>query len=410
MATRPVWAEISRPRLLENYRLLRKLAGAAGLLAIVKADAYGHGVLACSQALAAENPRGWLGVTSVEEGAAVRAACPDARILVMGGVWEREAETAIQHRLTPAVWEPSQIAWLDSAARAQGLAATSIPVVPIPVHLEIDTGMSRQGARPEALPALLERLSDATALRVEGVMTHLHSPESLDGRANAAQLDRFVTALDAITARGFQPEWIHAGNSATALTEGGAADLTRLAARFNARAMLRPGLALYGCAPRFSSAGLSLAGFSGAGFSGAEPLSTAHLLQPVLSWKTRIVSLRTIQPGETAGYSATFRAARPTRLALLPVGYADGLNRQLSNRGSVLARGQRAPIAGRISMDLTTIDVTDIPGVEIGDEVVLIGRQERERITAWDQADLADTIPYEILCNIAARVSRVMKD
>ena len=405
MTTRPVWAEISRPRLLANYRLLRSLAGAADLLAIVKANAYGHGVLACSEALVAENPRLWLGVTGVEEGAAVRAIAPEPQIVVMGSVWQREAEAAIAHRLAPVVWEPSQIEYLHSAAIARKSEPASIPV-----HLEIDTGMSRQGTRLDALPALLERISASPAMRLEGVMTHLHSPEFLDGRANAAQLDQFVTSLDTITAHGFHPQGIHAGNSATVLIEGGAKALIDLATRYSAKAMLRPGLALYGYAPRFSSAGLSLAGFSASGFSGAAPLSSANQLQPVLSWKTRIISLRTVAPGETAGYCATFRAARPSRLALLPAGYADGLNRHLSNRGSVLVRGHRAPIAGRISMDLTIIDVTDIPGVEIGDEVTLIGEQGNAKITAYDHADWADTIPYEILCNIAARVPRVMKD
>jgi alanine racemase len=403
MTTRPVWAAISRPRLLENYRLLRRLAGDAELLAMVKANAYGHGVLGCAEALVAENPGAWLGVTGVEEGAAVRAIAPNARILVMGGVWQREAEAVIPHRLTPVVWEPSQMAWLDSAAT--GPTAGSVPV-----HIEIDTGMSRQGVRLEALSALLDRIATVPALRVEGVMTHLHSPEALDGGANASQLGQLVTALDTISTRGHRPEWIHAGNSATVLTAGGAASLAQLAAGYGAKAMLRPGIALYGYAPRFSSAGISLSGFSGAGFSGAEPLSTARLLQPVLSWKTRIASLRSIQPGETAGYNATFRACRPSRLALIPTGYADGFNRLLSNRGSVLVCGYRAPIAGRISMDLATIDVTDIPGVQIGDEVALIGEQDKERITAWDHADFASTIPYEILCNIAARVPRVMKD
>jgi alanine racemase len=405
MATRPVWAEISRPRLLENYRLLRRLAGDADLLAIIKANAYGHGVLAFAESIAAENPRAWLGVTGVEEGAAVRDVAPEARIVVMGSVWQSEAHAAIEHRLTPVVWESTQIDALQSAAAARSLAARSIPV-----HVEIDTGMSRQGVRLECLPAVLERLSASPVLRLEGAMTHLHSPEALDNCANSNQLETFVTALDTIAARGFRLESIHAGNSATVLSDKGAATLTRIAAKYNARAMLRPGLALYGYAPRFSSAGLSLTGFTGAGFKGAEPLATSHLLRPVLSWKTRVVSLRTIQPGETTGYNATFCATRPTRIALLPVGYADGLNRLLSNRGSVLIRGRRAPIAGRISMDLTTIDVTDVPGVEIGDEVTLIGEHGRERITAYDHADLAGTIPYEILCNIAARVPRVMKD
>jgi alanine racemase len=406
MTTRPVWAEISRPRLVENYRLLRRLAGEAGLLAIIKANAYGHGVLACAEAITAENPRAWLGVTGVEEGSAVRVVAPQARIVVMGSVWGQcEAEAAIEHRLIPVVWEPSQIDALQSAASARALAKG-----PIPVHIEIDTGMSRQGVRLECLPTLLDRLSDSPALRCEAAMTHLHSPEALDDRANADQIERFVTALDTIVRCGIRFDRIHAGNSATVLSESGPASLVRIAEKYNAKAMLRPGLALYGYAPRFSSAGLSLSGFSNSGFSGGEPLATAHLLQPVLSWKTRVISLRTIQPGETAGYNATFRAARPARIALLPVGYADGLNRLLSNRGSVLVRGRRAPIAGRISMDLTTIDVTDIPSVEIGDEVILIGEPGRERISAWDHADLTGTIPYEILCNIAARVPRLVKD
>jgi len=405
MGTRPIWAEISRSRLLENYRLLRRLVGEAELLAIIKANGYGHDAVACAQVLASENPHAWLGVTGVEEGAAVRSVAPQALIVVMGSVWKGEADAAIEHCLTPVVWELSQIESLQTATRTLGLSAGAIPV-----HLEIDTGMSRQGVRLDALPALLDLLTASPALRVEAVTTHLHTSEALDGQANSEQLAKFVTALDTITARGPAPEWIHAGNSATVLSQGGAANLARIAAGYKAKAMLRPGLALYGYSPRFSSAGLSLSGFSSTGFSGTEPLATAHLLQPVLSWKTRIVSLRTIGRGETAGYCATFRATQRTRIALLPVGYADGLNRLLSNRGRVLLRGQRAPIAGRISMDLTTIDVTDIPGVEIGDEVVLIGEQARERITAYDHADLVDTIPYEILCNIAARVPRVMKD
>lgn len=405
MTTRPVWAEISRPRLLENYRLLCRLAGDADLLAIIKADAYGHGALACAQAIAAESPRAWLGVTSVEEGTAIRVVAPQARIVVMGSVWQNDAGAAIENGLTPVVWESFQIEALQSAASARGLGSASIQV-----HIEIDTGMSRQGVRLECLPALLERLTAAPTLRVEGVLTHLHSPEALDNSANSDQLDRFATSLDTISAHGHRFDWVHAGNSATVLSDGGSAALIKIAARYKAKAMLRPGLALYGYAPRFSSAGLSLAGFSSAGFSGAEPLATSRLLQPVLSWKTRVISLRTIQPGETAGYNATFLAMRPTRIALLPVGYADGFNRLLSNRGSVIVHGRKAPIAGRISMDLTTIDVTDIPGVEIGDEVTLIGEHGRERITAYDHADLAGTIPYEILCNIAARVPRVVKD
>ena len=381
MNVRPVWAEVSRSKLLHNFRLLRSLAGQADLLAVVKANAYGHGTAACSQVLA-EGGVKWLGVTDVNEGVAARAVSPKAEILAMGGLWTGEAETAIAHRLTPVVWESFH---LEEAARVGQ---------PIPVHLEIDTGMSRQGVRFGDLPALLDKLQALPDLQLNGVLTHFHSPEVLDSSATQEQLAQFVTSVDTIYARGLRPRWIHAGSSAS-LLECGTDALVKLAEKHGAKAMLRPGLALYGYAPRFS---------------GSERLAIADKLTPVLTWKTRVTSLRTIEPGETAGYCATFRAVRRTRLALLPVGYADGLNRLLSNRGAVLVRGQRAQMAGRISMDLTIVDVTDVPGVEIGDEVVLIGEQGTERMTAYDHADLAGTIPYEILCNISARVPRVMVD
>jgi alanine racemase len=381
MNTHPVWAEISRPNLLHNFRLLRSLAAPAELLAIVKANAYGHGAVACSQALAGDGAQ-WLGVTSVAEGVAVRAVCPDTKILAMCGLWPGEAETARAHRITPVVWEPVH---LDEAARSDQ---------PLSVHLEIDTGMSRQGVRFAELPRLLDKLHRLPSLDLDGVMTHFHSPEVLDCPANQQQFAQFVTAIDTIAARGLHPRWIHAGNSATLLNSGAAA-LVELAKKYDAQPLLRPGLALYGYAPRFTG--------------GANP-TVADELKPVLTWKARVASLRTIAPGETAGYCATFRANRPTRLALLAVGYADGLNRLLSSCGSVLLHGKRAPIAGRISMDLTIVDVTEIPDVQIGDQAVLIGKEGAEAITAYDHADLAGTIPYEILCNINARVPRVMVD
>jgi alanine racemase len=381
MNARPTWAEISRSSLLHNFRHLQSLAAPAGLLAVVKANAYGHGAVACSEALVSAGAQ-WLGVTDVAEGASVRAACSGVHILAMGGLWPGEAATAYAHQLTPAVWEPIH---LEEAARAGA---------PLSVHLEIDTGMSRQGVRIAELPALLDKLSVLPSVRLEGVLTHFHSPEMLDSAANGEQFAQFVTAMDTIHARGLRPKWIHAGNS-TSLLQPGAGALVKLAEKYGTKAMLRPGLALYGYAPRFSGE--------------AAPDFAANL-KPVLTWKSRVASLRTIQSGETAGYCATFRATRPTRLALLPVGYADGLNRMLSNRGAALVRGHRAHIAGRVSMDLTILDVTDIPGVEIGDEAVLIGAQGTETITACDQADLSGTIPYEILCNINARVPRVMVD
>lgn len=381
MSARPVWAEISRSNLLHNFGLLRKLAAPAELLAVVKANAYGHGAVACSRVLADSGAK-WLGVTDAIEGAAVRAACPDAEILLLCGLWPGEVDTALKQRLVPVVWEREH---LEEAARPGAIMA---------LHLEIDTGMSRQGVRVESLPALLDRFQALPSLRLQGVMTHFHSPEIRESATTSEQMARFAAALEVIASRGLRPQWIHAGNSAT-LLEPGADELLALAAKHGATAMLRPGLALYGYAPRFTG--------------GAEPKAAAEL-KPVLAWKTRVSSLRWIEAGETAGYCGTFRAKRRTQLALLAAGYADGLNRLLSNKGMVLLRGKRAAIAGRVSMDLTIVDVTDIPGVEIGDEAVLIGAQGAERITAYEHADLTGTIPYEIVCNINTRVPRVMVD
>lgn len=381
MSARPVWAEVSHLALLHNFNLLRSRACPAEVLAVVKANAYGHGAIAVAQTLVSAGAE-WLGVTDVAEGVAVRAVCPGAGILVMGGLWPGEAAIAREHRLTPAVWEKFH---LEEAANAE---------VPLTVHLEIDTGMSRQGVPIADLPEFLKALRAAPNLELEGVHTHFHSPEELDKPATAEQFQRFVTAVDTIYANGFRPKLLHVGNSASLLHPGAQA-LASLAEGYGAKALLRPGLALYGYAPRFT---------------GANAPTFEHELQPVLSWKSRITSLRTIQPGETAGYNATFRATRPTRLALLPIGYADGLNRLLSNRGEMLVRSHHARIAGRVSMDLTMLDVTDIPGVEIGDEAVLIGQQGSETITAYDQANLAQTIPYEILCNINTRVPRKVVD
>jgi alanine racemase len=458
MPTRPVWAEISLDRLTANYRFLCQSAAAASfpsgpapeLLAVVKANAYGHGIDLCGPALAAAGAR-WLGVTSVEEGAALRRALGvlpsplgSARILVMSSLWLGEADTVLDRALTPQVWEPYQFDLLLEAACNRNLGPASIPV-----HLEIDTGMARQGVAPgSALEVLLAQYCVAgSPLAIEGVMTHFRAPEMLAEPDTDQQLARFAAALDQLAAAGAQPKWIHAGNSATAVDPRHTAALATLASRYPAspgqpaRLMLRPGLALYGYPTRFRSPvaapaqaphGPRLAAQRQSPqtppevFPAALPESISSdmipdsipdqsALQPVLSWKSRISSLRTLAPGEGAGYNSIFRATRPTRLALIPVGYADGLNRLLSNpvpskTSAMLVRGQRAPIAGRVSMDQTILDVTDIPSTSIGDEVVILGSQGDATITAADHADLCNTIPYEILCDIAARVPRGVVD
>ena len=399
MHTRPIWAEISRSRLLANLQSLRALAAPhAEILSVVKADAYGHSVSLCAPWLVQAGVQ-WLGVTSVEEGIAVRARCPQANILVLCCPWPGDEAAIVQHRLTPALWTPEHIDLLAHSA-----AAAALPPASIPIHVELDTGMSRQGVLPQDLPALIGRLRQAPVLSLQGVFTHFASPELLDSPQNEQQLARFAHCLQTLRAAGLAPQWIHAGNSSTLLAGDRLPSLAALAASCDARLLVRPGLALYGYALDFSSA-------TGIAARVQQRWHQADL-QPVLHWKTRIAGLRNIQAGDAIGYGATCTAQQPMRLALLPVGYADGLSRRLSNQGNVLVRGQLAPVAGRVSMDLTVIDVTRIPDAALNDEVVLIGAQPAAgsaavAVTAHDHARWAATIPYEILCSINVRVPRV---
>jgi len=383
--TRPTWAEISRGKLVHNYSLLRRLAGPqTDILAVVKANAYGHGLAECATILARAGAQA-LGVTCVEEGVALRRVCGDARIVIMTGLCADEADAIIDDRLTPVVWELTHLHWLEAAAQKRGLRPGQVPV-----HLEIDTGMSRQGVAPEQADSLLEHFKPESPLRLEALMTHFPSPD--DAEATHQQQLRLIAAAERTLDRGVSFDALSAGSSAAVLQRHSPDRLDAWTAQNGIRRIVRTGIALYGYSPLRS------------------PLDPAITLNPVLSWKTRVVSVRTIESGAAVGYDATFIARRGTRLALLPVGYGDGLNRLLSNRGGVLVRGQRAPIAGRISMDHTVADVTDIPGVANGDKVVLIGEQDGSRITADDLASLTGTIAYEVLCAISARVPRVMVD
>ena len=274
MPTRPCWVEIRTRSLEDNFRFLASLAAPhAELLAIVKADAYGHSLDLCAPAVVRAGAR-WLGVTCAEEGVAARALCPEAQILVIGGVFPGQGAEVVRRGLTAVVWEPAQLEELEGAARAAGLRAASLPV-----HLEIDTGMSRQGVDLDALGSLLARFHPSSPLRLDGVMTHLFAADEADGRATEEQLARMEQALRKIEAAGVYPEWLNVGQSAALLT-GQAARIATLAARHGMKAMLRPGLALYGLAPEFDP-----------DFESEEPpeLAAARLqLQPVLAWKCRV--------------------------------------------------------------------------------------------------------------------------
>ncbi|MGD0859202.1 MAG: alanine racemase [Terracidiphilus sp.] len=394
MPTRPCWVEICARCFEENYRLLMSLAaGQVELLAIVKADAYGHSLALCAPAAVRAGAR-WLGVTSVEEGVAARALCPESRILVIGGVFAGQGAAAVERKLTAVVWEPGQLDELEGAARRAGAATGSVAV-----HLEIDTGMSRQGVSPEGLAPLLARLGPGSPLRLEGVMTHLFAADETDGRVTGEQLTLLDRALEQIEAFGAFPDWLNVGNSA-ALLSGEAGRIAALAGRHGMKAMLRPGLAFYGLAPRFEPC------FT----PGTEPEGVAAALaalQPVMSWKTQVVGVRAVPAGAVVGYNGAFVATEPMRLALVAAGYADGLDRRLGNRFNLLVRGQRAPLVGRISMDQAVLDVTEIAGVAAGDEVVILGAQGGEAITAFDHAEAAGTIPWEVFTRIGARVRRI---
>ena len=400
MTTRPCWVEIRTRALEENFRFLADLASPhAELLAIVKANAYGHSLALCAPAVVSAGAK-WLGVTSVEEGIVARALCPEARVLIIGGVFPGQAAAAIQFQLTPVAWENWQLDELLAVARAAGAQAGSFPI-----HLEIDTGMSRQGAGPSDLAVILARFGPGSPLRLEGVMTHLFAADEADGQATQEQLARLDESMSRISAAGLFAEWLNVGASATLLA-GQARVVADLAARHGMKALLRPGLALYGLIPRFDPA----FGTPDAPTTPAEPSSLAAAraaLQPLLTWKASVAGVRSVPPGATVGYNATFVATEPMRLALVSAGYGDGLTRSLGNRFGLLVRGQRAPLVGRVSMDQIVLDVTEIPNVEPGDEVVILGVQGNESITAFDHADAAATIPWEVFTRIAARVPRI---
>jgi alanine racemase len=391
MPTRPCWVEISTRAFEDNYRFLSKLAGPEiDLLAIIKANAYGHALELCAPAAVRAGAL-WLGVTSVEEGVEARRICPEARILVISGIFPDQAEAIVRNKLTAVVWDSWQFDLLEAAAR-------SLAVRSISVHLEIDTGMSRQGTDIKSLPTLLARFRRDFPLRLEGVMTHLFAADEADGQVTENQLSRMNDALISIKSSGIHPGILNIGNSA-ALLAGHASAINTLATRFEMKPLMRPGLALYGLIPEYEPP-----------FASAEPISIGQArnqLHLVLTWKSQVVSVRSVAPGTVVGYNGTFVATEPMRLALIAAGYADGLDRNLGNRFALIVRGQRAPIVGRVSMDQTVIDITEIPDVAPGDEVVLIGRQGEESISAFDHAKTAGTIPWEIFTRIAQRVPRI---
>jgi len=376
VATRPTWADVSLSALRQNFRLVQKHIGPdVTVCAVVKADAYGHGAVECAQALEQEGAR-WFGVTSLDEAIPLREAGVRGRILLMTGFWRGEEEEIVRLELTPTVWEPQQIELLERAA--SHLRAKQA------IHLKVDTGMGRLGFAPEDLPKIASALKSAPHLIVEGLSTHLSSSEVLDAPSVPQQLSVFEQIRNLLRREGFEPSLIHTANTGAVISR-----------KESWNTMVRPGIALYGYYMPFERAGREVSG---------KGLKLA--VKPVLTWKTRILSLRDVRANQPLGYNGIYVTKAPARIAVLPVGYADGFNRALSSRGRVIVREHYAPIVGRISMDLTMVDVTGLPEVAVGDEAILLGTCDGLSFDAKEHAALANTVLYEILCGISKRVPR----
>ncbi|HSN84793.1 MAG TPA: alanine racemase [Polyangiales bacterium] len=360
---RPTRAEILLDAIAHNLQVVRAAAPGRRVLAVVKADAYGHGVVPVARRLQAEGVDGF-GVALAEEGIELREAGIDRAILVLNGINGGAHREIIAAGLTPVVYEISEARAFDAVAGGR----------PLDVHLKVDTGMGRLGVPLRELTAFLRELRRFPSIRVAGLMTHLSTADA-DPEYVGQQIAAFKHAEGLVRRFGHEPAVMHAANSAALFRHP--------ETHFD---WVRPGLAIYG-------------------YPGSSAIDAP--LRPAMRWRTEVLQLRTLQPGESAGYGRSFRAARETRLATLPLGYGDGLLRSASNRGEVLIHGVRCSIVGNISMDLTTVDVTEVPGVAIGDEALLLGRQDGGMLDARDLAAAARTIPYEILTNVSRRVPRL---
>lgn len=368
---RPTWAEINLDALAANFHVVRGHVGAGvKVMAVVKANAYGHGAVRCAQRLAGEGAD-WFGVALPEEGIELRRAGIEQPILSLGGFWEGQAQACVKHRIVPVVYRVEMVEALESAAAAAGVIAD--------VHLKIDTGMGRLGVRLEQARGVVEALQKFKHVRLDGVMTHFAAADSPERRCfTDEQVSRFNEAVAMIRELGFRPTYLDMANSA--------ATFAHPTSWGN---MVRPGGVLYGLWRDVLS-----------------PLSEPQDLRPVMSVRSHITLLKRVNRGETLGYGCTFETSRETLVATLPIGYNDGFVRPLSNRGRVIVRGAYAPVVGRISMDLTMIDVTDVPHVALGDQVTLLGEEGSLAVSAEEIAKTTGTISFEITCGISQRVPR----
>jgi alanine racemase len=368
---RPTVAEIDLGALRSNYRALKEVAHGGDLMVVVKADAYGHGAIIVSRTLAAEGC-GYFGVATLDEARELRQAGIDARICLQAGFFAEQAREIVALNITPFVFDSSLIAPLDAAAKALGRHD-------FPIHFKVDSGATRLGIIPSELPEAIDALATADALRLEGVCTLLANAGDPSSPITDAQMTVFRDALNTIERAGLRPTIIHVANSA--------ALVLRDDSHYN---LARPGLAIYGLPP-------------------VAAVRERVELMPVMTFKTRVVQTKRVPAGSGVGYGHTFVAPRESLIGVLPVGYADGYRRGLQHGGEVLVRGHRAPVVGAVSMDLTTIDLTDVPSAAVGDDVILWGGAAEAMISVNDVARLAQTISYEMLCTVGKRVPRVCR-
>jgi alanine racemase len=366
---RPTRCIVDLSALRWNLRQVKaKVGPRVKTLCMVKADAYGHGAPEAAQALAQEGTDAF-GVATIEEGVELRRAGIRQPIIVLAGVYLEQLDLLLQNGLIPVLHERETLRALEKAVASRSMT--------LPIHVEVDTGMGRIGFLYSELNDWLAELGRLKALKLEGFFSHFSDGETANEEYTENQLKDFLWVTERLRQAGFIPSLIHMAKSGTIITVPD-----------SHLAMVRPGLILYGIYP-------------------ASNMTKKIHLKPVLSWKTRILQLKTLAGGSSIGYGRTFTTQRESLIATLPVGYADGYRRLFSNRAVVLVRGERAPVVGRVSMDLTTVDVTDIANVQPGDEVVLLGGQGGGEISADEMAGWANTISYEIFTSISARVPRI---
>jgi alanine racemase len=369
-AFRPVWAEIDLAAVRANVERLRDMCAPAALLAVVKADGYGHGAVPVARAALDAGARA-LGVALVEEGIELRNAGIDAPILVLSEPVPDAAGSVVAHGLTPVVYTLAGIDALAKAVADRGAHKR------LGVHVKVDTGMHRVGCSPDDAVELAAQVVDRPELELAGVCTHLAVADEPDNPYTEEQLARFDGVLEELRARGLPTGIVHACNTAGAIEWP--------AARFD---LVRIGIGCYGIAP-------------------ADALEGRVALQPAMAVKARVSHVKVVPAGAGVSYGLRYTTLRATKIATVPLGYADGVPRELPQRdGAALVHGRRCPMAGTVTMDQLMLDVGDLP-VEVGDEVVLIGRQGDEEISAADWARAMDTIAYTIVCGIGPRVPRV---